>query len=376
MNSPRLNLRTLDMLRGVLAVYVLLGHFRWLLWSGHAAWMAAPHSPWLEPIVFASASLRYGREAVMIFFVLSGFFIHLRAAQDDSSTIQTTTAASFYPRRAHRLGAPYAFALVVTIALDAIGRSWFPELYHAATGDALVDGVFGRAGYQWQSVAPAVVVLPSSLGYDFGSNGPLWSLAYEVVYYALYPLWLTLRRRSLPLAYVAVPLACLLLAATRSSAFPITVLMYYPVWLTGAALAEVLTQRNAHVPRMAAVPVFLTGFLLHVMISRSFPSALPAMLFGGAAVVICATMSAAAVSWLPVRVFEYFGVRSYSIYIAHFPLVALMSAALFASPGGRPFHGWFAVGGAVAAVTFGCLCFELCERHFVHHRVATAKLAA
>lgn len=36
-----------------------------------------PHSVWLEPLVFASALLRYGTEAVMIFFVVSGFVIHL-----------------------------------------------------------------------------------------------------------------------------------------------------------------------------------------------------------------------------------------------------------------------------------------------------------
>jgi hypothetical protein len=41
-------LRALDMLRGALAVYVLAGHCRWLLWAGHGVWMAAPHSRWLE----------------------------------------------------------------------------------------------------------------------------------------------------------------------------------------------------------------------------------------------------------------------------------------------------------------------------------------
>ncbi|MEP6783524.1 MAG: acyltransferase family protein, partial [Acidobacteriota bacterium] len=100
------------------------------------------------------------------------------------------------------------------------------------------------------------------------------------------------------------------------------------------------------------------------------------ILYGGGAVVICATMNATTIRRLPVRVFEYLGVRSYSIYIFHFPAVALMSAVLFASPGGRPHHGWFAVIGALLAIAFGCLCFEVCERHFVHHRVPAVKRAA
>lgn len=39
-----LNLRSLDVLRGVLAVYVLLGHCRWLLWIGNSEWNKITHS--------------------------------------------------------------------------------------------------------------------------------------------------------------------------------------------------------------------------------------------------------------------------------------------------------------------------------------------
>jgi peptidoglycan/LPS O-acetylase OafA/YrhL len=65
---------------------------------------------------------------------------------------------------------------------------------------------------------------------------------------------------------------------------------------------------------------------------------------------------------------EFLGIRSYTIYIVHFPLLALLSAWLIATYGARPVHGWLALGGAVACVAFGCLCFEACERHFLHSR--------
>jgi peptidoglycan/LPS O-acetylase OafA/YrhL len=373
MTPSRLNLRTLDMLRGILAVYVLLGHCRWLLWAGHDAWMAAPHARWLEPVAYASASVRYGREAVMVFFVLSGFFIHLRATQPDGN--RGITAASFYRRRAHRLVAPYVLALAVTVLLDMIGRFAWPTLYMAATGDPLTDAIFSRTGYGWESVVPALVLLPSSLGYDFGSNGPLWSLAYEVVYYAMYPAWLMLRRSSAILAYGLIPLACLLTVLIPAPAFIKVVLLHYPVWLTGAALAELLVSGRMPMPKIAAAVVFAGGFALHASGRMSMLPAVPAMIYGGAAVAMCASMPMRSVRLLPVRLFEYLGLRSYSIYIVHFPLVALLSAALFAN-GGRPLHGWFAAGGALLAIWFGCLCFEICERRFVHHRVPDAKLAA
>ncbi|HSJ41280.1 MAG TPA: acyltransferase family protein, partial [Xanthobacteraceae bacterium] len=240
------------------------------------------------------------------------------------------------------------------------------------------DGVFRQSGYGAASVVPALMGLPSSLGSDFGSNGPLWSIAFEVIYYAMYPAWLALRRISAAAAYIAIPIISLLLIVTRAYGFPVAVLSFYPVWLTGAALAEYLAQGPSRIPRPAIAATFLVGCGLgaYGFGNPGILTLAASLLYGGAAVLFCATMKSESVQRLPVRLLEYLGVRSYSIYIVHLPLVALIGAAAFASPGGRPFHGWLAVGGAVAAIAFGCLCFEICERHFVHHRVPDMKLAA
>lgn len=354
------------MLRGILATYVMLGHCRWLLWAGHSAWLAAPHARIVEPIVYASAAFRYGRQAVMVFFVLSGFFIHLRAAQSAFGE-QSFRAGAFYARRLHRLGAPYAFALVITVILDLVGRSLWPTLYSAQTGDALVDGVFARTGYEWRSIVPAFMLLPSSLGIDFGTNGPLWSLAYEVVYYALYPAWLALRRTSPAAAYLVVPAACLIMALVPPLSFLSSVLALYPVWLIGAALAEIVERRDDRIPIAAGLSAFAAGAVVHVVPGPPVQAALAAMLYGGGAVAVFSSLPQDVNARNLSRVLEYLGVRSYSIYITHFPFVALMSAMLFAS-GGRPYAGWVALAGAVLSLAFGCACFAVCERHFVHHR--------
>ncbi len=197
MPDRNLNLRALDVLRGLLAVYVVFGHARWLLWAGHSAWLQSPHSFWEIPLAYGSTLLRFGHEAVMVFFVLSGFFIHLRfAEQAAASKSSTFSAGAFYQRRWHRLAMPYFAVLVVTLVLDAIGREWFPRLYLAQTGDALLDMNFARKDFSAAAVMPAIFCLPSSWGKDFGSNGPLWSLGYEVVYYAVYPMWLWLRHKG------------------------------------------------------------------------------------------------------------------------------------------------------------------------------------
>ncbi|HJU44948.1 MAG TPA: acyltransferase [Vicinamibacterales bacterium] len=360
----RINFQNLDALRGLLAVYVAIGHCRWLLWAGHSEWLAAPHQPWEAIPAYASAAFRYGREAVMVFFVLSGFFIHYQAARIDR---RPGTATAFYRRRWHRLAPPYYVALAVTLILDAIGRTWWPVLYQARTGDALLDETFARGGYTTASVAPAFVLLPSSLGRDFGSNGPLWSLAYEAVYYAAYPLWLRLRQRSALAAFAGVPLLCAAVPLLPLGGFAVSVAFHYPIWLAGALIAErsVKTGTSSRQPWIGGL-MFVAGTLLHLSAAgRVWPSLVAALLFGCGAVLLFAAAS------FPARLVgaaEYLGLRSYTIYIVHFPVLALASAWVIQSHGGRPLHGWLALAGAVACVAFGCLCFEICERHFLHPR--------
>ena len=197
-----INLRSLDVLRGLVATYVLFGHARWLLWAGNAAWAKVHHSLAADLLAYALACLRYGHEAVMIFFVLSGFFIHLRVAPALANGVPFSfKPGEFLKRRTHRLLAPYLFALFVTFLADMAGRHFFPTLYEARTGDALLDVNFARKGYGLISVLPAFAFLPGSLGGDFGTNGPLWSLAYEIVYYLLYPAWLYLRGLGAMMGY-------------------------------------------------------------------------------------------------------------------------------------------------------------------------------
>lgn len=373
-----MSLRSLDALRGALAVYVLVGHCRWLLWSGHSAWLGSAPAAWELPLGFGSGAFRYGREAVMVFFALSGFFIHLRAGE----TLRAGTAppqlpaGRFLARRAHRLVAPYGFALLVTVLCDLVGRAWFPALYAGQTGDVLLDQTFARGGYATDNVLPALVLLPSSLGHDFGSNGPLWSLAYEVIYFLLYPAWLAVRRRSALAAFGAVPAACLALTLLPGAPFLPLVLIHYPIWLAGAFLAERLpglqpSQRSV----MLSAALFTAGLLGHRASNWLAASILATILFGGAAVTACALAPDRGCPAWWVRLFEYFGIRSYTIYMVHMPFVSLLGAWLIQA-GGRPMHGWFAAGGAVLAIGFSCACFELCERHFLHARLRVGQARA
>jgi hypothetical protein len=120
--------------------------------------------------------------------VLSGFFIHLRAAESTNPTPSATALSP--PRPSSR--APYAPALLVTIVLDVAGRAAWPLLYHAATGDPLTD--LQQDGYACRpSFRPSWSCHPASA--TLRHQRPALSLAYEVIYYALIR-WLRLRDRA------------------------------------------------------------------------------------------------------------------------------------------------------------------------------------
>jgi len=317
MPIPRINLWALDGLRGLLALYVIAGHTRWLLWAGHAEWSSSQHPAWQNVIAQSSAVLRYGHEAVMGFFVLSGFFIHLRIARDLAKGDQASLNLAHYTRRRlHRLVPPYALALLLTLAFDLVGRHTWPALYFAEAGNELLKISFSRMGYSATSVVPALFLLPSSLGYHFGTNGPLWSLGYEVVYYALYPLWLGLRLRIGLFAYLLLPIS-ILAGSTLLTGWPALVLGHYSIWLTGAALAECLTtvrRVNAMVP-IAMILAAATAFgLHHLPVSRSLiPSLILAVVYGGGLVGAFALLSETWSSSIPLRALQYFGKRSYTV---------------------------------------------------------------
>lgn len=371
-----LNLKSLDALRGFLALYVLAGHCRWLLWRGYADWAEQSHPLWQRVLAIASSFLRYGHEAVIVFFVLSGFFIHLRLAKQLSkSSVFQFDLIQFIRRRSHRLIPPYFFALVITILFDIVGTMLYPTLYHGATGDTLLDINFVRKGYSLNSVLPALMLLPSSLGKDFGSNGPFWSLAYEIVYYALYPLWLLLRRKSALLAYGAGLAVAILGISLSPNPFMSGVLSHYPIWLCGAAIAELISRRSKLCFLQSASMWLLTGAffcIAFVGINISILANVKLFLYA----VLGSTVVLAGLN-IPVefcrfsshKLLEWLGLQSYSIYILHFPMVTLLSAWVIEKQGSRPSDGWLAVTGFIGSLLLCNLCFRICERNFLHARI-------
>ena len=359
------NFQSLDVLRGLLALYVIAGHARWLLWIGNSGWTSIPSSAVANGIAMASATLRYGHEAVMVFFALSGFFIHMRMARAICDSDVRLVFGTYAKRRIHRIAPPYILALLTTVAVDTIGRTFWPTLYAANTGAPLLDSLFLKKNFSPAAIIPACMFVPSACGQDFGTNGPLWSIGYEIVYYCLYPLWFWVRKRTPIVGYVGIPIALVYGARLIPHSYIASVMQNYPIWIAGAGLAEL--SRGSRFSRVsiligASITAMIGGFL-------SSSPVLTHLGIGVSVVVLFGSLPRTFNSWKLLQLFEYVGIRSYTLYACHFPILAIVSAWLFDTQRGRPSHGFWAIFGFGLSLAFGFACFELCEKRFLHNRM-------
>jgi peptidoglycan/LPS O-acetylase OafA/YrhL len=313
----------------------------------------------------------------MVFFVLSGFFIHLPYAKTlaSGSVEWRLDVRGYAARRAHRILPTYFFALLVTLILDLAGHSLAPALYMSKTGISDLDAAFADKTYSRSMVAWALCLMPST---GFGSNGPLWSLGCEIAYYSAYPLWLAFRRKNRTIAYASVfiiGIAAEVLMRPNGITFTGSgvvkmLLRLYPCWIAGAALAEWLCTRERSISRAQPLPIVPISIGL-VLYAANPPAAfipVSTSLIGVGVVLAFATMPEPWMKQALFRFAEFIGQRSYTLYVCHYPMLVLITAVVIQELGARPSHGWPALFGMIGSCAFCLACFWLCERHFIHRK--------
>ena len=230
--APGLSLY-LDLLRFFLAFLVLLTHVQSMGYTDG---------------VFYWRAYVFGRPAVMGFFVLSGFVIAYVVDRRERDL------PSYAASRLSRLYSVLLPALALTAILDAIGWRLLPEHYLHAPLDIGVTNAplrYALALVMANNVGIAGLLQGTYEG-DFipGTNGPLWSLSYEVIYYIAFAITVFCggRRRIILLIAVAIV------------AGP-TIVAEYPIWLLGVGVYRLL-KRQAPRPGLSGATFVLSLLLL------------------------------------------------------------------------------------------------------------------
>ncbi|MFN0043085.1 MAG: acyltransferase family protein [Alphaproteobacteria bacterium] len=344
----------LDFLRAGAAALVMLGHVRGLYFVNYAS--VEESGPIMAVFYFATG---LGHQAVMIFFVLSGYFIasNALAVMGDGRW----TWRWYLARRVTRLTVVLWPALAIGAAIDAGGLTLFG-----------LDGPYGAAPeYRHIVLVPVpertdaiawignALFLQEILVPSYGSNGPLWSLSYEFWYYLLFPaLVLALFGRSAPRIRAFWALAALAIALLVGE----RILLYFTIWLMGAAVQLVplpyqWAQRGWR--RAVVLGAAISAWLGAMVAAKA--ALLPA--FAGDAAVGAAT---ALIVYLlqtapgvpraaTARLAKTLAGFSYTLYLAHLPPLVFGAAAILAAGGERwqPGLKQLAFGTAIALATLG-----------------------
>jgi peptidoglycan/LPS O-acetylase OafA/YrhL len=188
---PRINpnLRVsdhLDMIRGISALVVLVYHVRYRFFYGYSD-LASPD---LFAKIFYTATA-FGHDAVMVFFVLSGYFISSSVLGDVSKNRWSWKRYAI--NRCTRLYVVLIPGLLLTICWDWLGLTLFPEhvVYSGAARNWQHDFVSISDRLNVFTFLANSAFLQTVIAPPLGSNESLWSLSYEFWYYVLFPaIWL------------------------------------------------------------------------------------------------------------------------------------------------------------------------------------------
>ncbi len=329
---PRAALADRDWIRGLAAVAVLVGHVRGLFWVDYDA-VAKPHAL-LRAVYFATG---LGHQAVIVFFVLSGFFVGYSVLSAHSAG--RWNWRQYAVRRATRLYVVLLPCLFLTALLDGVGLRLFGPSSPTYLGN------IGATHLNLPNVAERLSVseffvnlamLQHITGSQFGSNGPLWSLPYEFWAYALFPAAVAVGRRPTATAWRIALVACVL--AIALSGGPLLV-FYFSLWLMGAGVAHLWLRygsraKPATVPRWWLAPASL-AFVAALATARMRVTGLraleDAMLAGATSVVIAVLLFSAGPatsrSSRYTRGATWLASISYSLYLTHYPFIVFAHAA-------------------------------------------------
>ncbi len=314
----------LDLVRGICALLVCASHLRVVVLVDHAA---IEQPGWADHLLYLATGL--GHPSVMVFFVLSGFFVGgslLRGTQGFDP-------GRYALARLTRLWVVLLPALVVTALVDALFAARAPEVLAGAYRDAWHSGPFVDADYSGAAATfvANLLFLQTIAAPVFGSNGPLWSLANEFWYYVLFPLCLLAaggRLASGPLG-AGGRLAAAAAAAAVFAWLPADIRLGYAVWLLGVAVAWSAGRLG---PRAARAAVGAGALALAAALAIGKSAALrslvpvPGDLLVGASFGLLAAglVNGVGTAWVGhgfARFAKWLSDISYSLYLVHFPLV-------------------------------------------------------
>jgi peptidoglycan/LPS O-acetylase OafA/YrhL len=309
----------LDLARALAALVVCLDHSRHLVLADLEA-----SSGLAEKAVYFATNAIFGHQAVIVFFLLSGYLV-------GGSAIRTIDRGTWRWRnylldRFTRLWIVLIPALFLTAAFDGSGLTFGGPVVH-------LPGAFYYEHHTAALLRPSVFVcnaafLQTLVCDTYGTNLPLWSLASEFWFYlwfpALYAAWKA--PKSARATRYVVALAAIVTMGLFSS-----LLKGFLLWMVGCAIAWIEPRLNVRTRDRRRVVYTPIAFLIVTLANvRAFLLDDWATGSAFACLLLCIVFERACLpfDWMS-RAAALFSAFSYSLYLTHYPFVILICSLLF-----------------------------------------------
>lgn len=304
----------LDLLRWISALIVVLTHLRSTIMVRYED---LEHINIITSLFYFISNI--GHQAVIVFFVLSGFLVGGNVY--DLYRNGKFKWNIYLINRTSRLYIVLIPALICGFILDTIGSTNYINYYINTYG-------FGPFSYNVidrmtiQNFFINLTMLQGSIGTTFGSNGPLWSLAYEFWYYILFPMILSVffnTNYRIKLFYLLlIVLVCLMLN--------VTILIYFTYWIIGVITYQ-LIKNNYNTFKFPKLSIII--FILSLYISTT--SMIPIFKINMLILSITCAYMIYSVNKLDKGLFNFsinkqMSNFSYTVYLFHAPLLLFLTS--------------------------------------------------
>lgn len=364
-----------DMVRGLAALGVLVNHLRYLVFDDYAE-VAGRNL--LIKVFYVATGL--GHQMVMVFFVLSGYFIASSVYRDLEK--DRWSWRRYLTNRCVRLYVVLIPALLLTWGWDQLGiaLSHDAPVYRGLGGQSVVNDVHLKSSLT--DLLGNALFLQTLTVPTFGSNGPLWSLSNEFWYYMLFPcLCLVLspgisRKEKL-----------LALLAGGAIAFGCRELLdLLPVWLLGAGLAYLprWVFLNDHPRLRHGLLIVATGVFVAALCAARFKFVpyqlgsdyLVGITFALVVYLLLHIPKKSAGGWYAFAARHLAGM-SYTLYLVHVPVLAFAVAMLGLDQRWQPTAVTFAYAGGLtlAVMLYAWVISQLTEARTESFRQVFVRLA-
>lgn len=223
MNTER-RLYRLEAVRGLAAFYVVLHH-------------TIAHSTVLFGVNVGFV-LRFGQEAVILFFLLSGFVINYSFKNSSDKSFR-----SYFFKRSTRIFIPLVVVFLVSYLSTSYneGQLINPQLWTLFKNFLMLQ--------DWDVVKPNVLAEP------YMGNTPLWSLSYEWWFYMMYfPIAKMISTGSRQAFFVfAISIVAALVYVWEPN-FLARFLAYFGIWWAGVYLSEIYLSGRHHSLKAVVLP--------------------------------------------------------------------------------------------------------------------------